>query len=161
MINVIGLGYIGLPTALMLAAHGNEVVGTDINSDVIDKLNAGEVTFQEDGLKDLFVMAVNSGITFSADYARASMYIVAVPTPYDKSTKKVDPHYVITSVETILSVCDSGAIIIIESTVSPGTVEQHIRPLISGKDVHLVHAPERIIPGNMLHELKNNSRIRR
>ena len=88
MINVIGLGYIGLPTALMLASHGIEVVGTDYNKTLVDTLNAGKTTFEEDGLDGLFQAAVSKGIRFSHEYQKTDLYIVAVPTPYDKASKK-------------------------------------------------------------------------
>lgn len=164
MINVIGLGYIGLPTALMLASHGVEVVGTDYSAELVDKLNRGIVTFKEDGLEELFAQAVEKGIRFTTEYQKTDIYIVSVPTPYDKFSKKVDPVYVISAVETVLGVCPKGATIVVESTVSPGTMDKFIRPLVTGKgfeigkDIHLVHAPERIIPGNMVYELLHNNR---
>lgn len=164
MINVIGLGYIGLPTALMLASHGVDVVGTDNNKELVKTLNAGELTFKEDGIDVLFDIAKKNGINFSEEYQATDTYIVAVPTPYDKNTKKVDIRYVDTAISEILNVCEKGAIIVIESTVSPGTIDKHIRPIIRergfaiGTDVHLVHAPERIIPGNMIYELLHNNR---
>lgn len=164
LINVIGLGYIGLPTALMLAAHGNSVVGTDKKPDIIEQLNGGTVGFEEDGLQNLFEKAVGNQIKFTTEYQKADVYIVAVPTPYIKRDKKVDATYVRNAVEDVLDVCGKGAIIVIESTISPGTIDKNIRTmieervLISGKDIHLVHAPERIIPGNMINELENNNR---
>ena len=82
MINVIGLGYIGLPTALMMASHGVEVVGTDYNRKLIDTLNAGRTTFSEEGIDELFQAAVKSGIRFTTQYQQTDMYIVSVPTPY-------------------------------------------------------------------------------
>ena len=84
MINVIGLGYIGLPTALMMAAHGVEVVGTDYNKELVDTLKSGRTTFKEDGRDELFAKAVESGIEFSTEYKVTDTYIVSVPTPYDK-----------------------------------------------------------------------------
>lgn len=164
MINVIGLGYIGLPTALMLAANGVEVVGTDFNKELVATLNAGKTTFKEKGLDELFSDAVNAGIKFTTEYQKTDIYIVSVPTPYDKFSKKVDPTYVIKAINTILEVCPKGTTIVIESTISPGTIDKHIRPVITEKgldickDIHLVHAPERIIPGNMVYELLHNNR---
>lgn len=164
MVNVIGLGYIGLPTALMLASHGVEVVGTDYSEKLVATLNAGQLTFKEDGLGDLFSNAVAAGIRFTTEYQSTDTYIVSVPTPYDKFSKKVDPCYVISAVKSIMSVCPKGAVVIIESTVSPGTIDRYVRPVIEengfviGQDLHLVHAPERIIPGNMIHELLHNNR---
>lgn len=81
-----------------------------------------------------------------------------MPTPYDKNNKKVDPTYVVNAVNSILDVCNDNAIIVIESTISPGTIDRYIRPLIGDRKVNLVHAPERIIPGNIIKELKGNSR---
>ena len=164
MINVVGLGYIGLPTALMFAAHGVEVVGTDYNKELVDTLNEGKTTFEEDGLDELFQEAVSKGIRFSHEYQSTDMYIVAVPTPYDKASKKVDASYVVKAVQNVMSVCPKGATVVIESTVSPGTINKYVRPIIEsdgftiGEDINLVHAPERIIPGNMVYELKHNSR---
>ena len=77
MVNVIGLGYIGLPTSLMLAAHGVEVIGTDYNAALVDKLQAGIITFSEEGLSELFSQAVEQGIKFSHDYQVADTYIEA------------------------------------------------------------------------------------
>ena len=164
MVNVIGLGYIGLPTALMLASHGVEVVGTDYNKDLVATLNAGKTTFEEEGLDDLFHSALDAGITFSNEYQHTDMYIVCVPTPYDKDSKKIDPCYVIKAVECVIDACPKGATVVIESTVSPGTMDKFVRPIVKshglkcGEDINLVHAPERIIPGNMVYELKHNSR---
>ena len=160
MINVIGLGYIGLPTALMLASHGQEVVGTDINASLVATLRRGEATFREKGLDELFAEAVKGGIRFTTEYQRTDTYIISVPTPYDKFSKKVDPCFVVSAVRQVLDVCPDGATVVIESTISPGTVDKSIRPVVaaSGKDVRLVHAPERIIPGNMVYELLHNNR---
>ncbi|MGX4686667.1 nucleotide sugar dehydrogenase [Vagococcus sp. JNUCC 83] len=164
MINVIGLGYIGLPTALMLAASGNSVVGTDVNKGLVKTLNEGKTTFEEEGLDELFQEALSKGIKFSNDYQVTDKYIVTVPTPYDKDNKKIDPTYVIKAVQTVLENCVENTLLIIESTVSPGTIDRYIRPLIEeykftiGETIHLIHAPERILPGNMIHELRYNSR---
>lgn len=164
MINVVGLGYIGLPTALMFASHGVEVVGTDYNKNLVDTLVAGKTTFEEDGLDELFQEAVRKGIRFSHEYQKTDVYIVAVPTPYDKASKKVDASYVAAAVENVMEVCPKGATVVIESTVSPGTIDKYVRPVVEakgfviGRDIHLAHAPERIIPGNMVYELKHNSR---
>ena len=164
MINVVGLGYIGLPTALMFASHGVEVVGTDYNKNLVDTLVAGKTTFEEDGLDELFQEAVRKGIRFSHEYQKTDVYIVAVPTPYDKASKKVDAGYVAAAVENAMEVCPKGATVVIESTVSPGTIDKYVRPVVEakgfviGRDIHLAHAPERIIPGNMVYELKHNSR---
>ena len=164
MINVIGLGYIGLPTALMMASHGVEVIGTDYNKKLVDTLNAGKTTFKEDGLDELFDSAVKAGIRFTTEYQKTDMYIVSVPTPYDKFSKKVDACYVVAAVKEVMKVCPKGATVVIESTISPGTIDKFVRPVIEengfciGEDINLVHAPERIIPGNMVYELLHNNR---
>lgn len=164
MINVIGLGYIGLPTALMFASKGINVVGTDINEQHVKDLNEGRLYFEEKGLEELFASARENGIKFTTDYIKSDVYIVTVPTPYIEETKKVDMKYVIKAVNTILDICEKGTIIIIESTISPGSIDEHIRPAIQkrgfviGEDIHLIHAPERILPGNMIYELEYNSR---
>ncbi|WP_238884683.1 nucleotide sugar dehydrogenase [Clostridium sp. YIM B02551] len=164
VLNVIGLGYIGLPTAMMFAANGVEVVGTDYNEKIVDTLNKGELTFDEDGLEDLFNKANNNGIKFTTEYMKTDRYIITVPTPYLRDTKKIDPIYVVKAVEAVLDNCEKGSIVVIESTISPGTIEKFVKPIIKdkgftlGKDLHIAHAPERIIPGMMVHELKNNSR---
>ncbi|WP_303753881.1 nucleotide sugar dehydrogenase [Enterococcus sp. S86.2] len=164
MINIIGLGYIGLPTALMLAASGNEVVGTDYNKELVQTLNKNMLTFEEPGLEELFEKANNKGITYTNEYQNTDFYIVTVPTPYDKEDKKIDPSYVIAATNKVLEVCKKGTILVIESTISPGTIDKFVRPLVKkaglkiNEDIYLVHAPERILPGQMIKELKHNSR---
>lgn len=161
MVNVIGLGYIGLPTALMMASHGMEVVGTDYNEELVATLNAGRTTFKEEGLDELFEAAVEAGIRFTTEYQVCGTYIVSVPTPYDKLDKKIDPSYVVAACKTVLEVAPENAVLVIESTISPNTVDRFVRPLLeeAGRpDVSLVHAPERIIPGNMVQELLHNNR---
>jgi UDP-N-acetyl-D-mannosaminuronic acid dehydrogenase len=165
MINVIGLGYIGLPTALMFSKSGVKVIGTDLNAKLVDSLSKGKLTFKEKGLEELFKTAVANGIKFSSVYQKTDIYIVAVPTPFINSSKKIDPKYVITAVNNVLNVCEKDAVLVIESTIPPGTIDKYVRPEIGkrgfvlGQDVHLVHAPERIIPGNMIYELEHNSRV--
>ena len=164
MINVIGLGYIGLPTALMMSTHGVEVIGTDYNKELVATLNAGRTTFKEDGLDELFQEALKIGIKFTTEYQVTDTYIISVPTPYNKFSKKVDACFVIAAVKDVLKVAPKGATVVIESTVSPGTIEKFVRPEIEaigfviGEDINLVHAPERIIPGNMVYELLHNNR---
>ena len=161
MVNVIGLGYIGLPTALMMASHGVEVIGTDYNADLVAMLNAGKTTFKEKGLDELFQDALKAGVNFTTEYQVTDTYIVSVPTPYDKFSKKVDAVYVVAAVKDVLKVAQKGATLVIESTVSPGTIEKSVRPVLEAErrtDLNLVHAPERIIPGNMVYELLHNNR---
>ena len=164
MVNVIGLGYIGLPTALMMASHSVEVIGTDYNKELVATLNAGKTTFKEKGLDELFQNALAAGVKFTTEYQVTDTYIVSVPTPYDKFSKKVDACYVVEAVKDVMRVCPKGATVVVESTVSPGTIDKYVRPVIEangfkiGEDINLVHAPERIIPGNMVYELLHNNR---
>lgn len=161
MINVIGLGYIGLPTALMLVQAGHTVVGTDIDPLLIHSLNETTLRLGEAGMQDLFDQARAAGFVFTTAYTPAEYYIVTVPTPYDKASKKIDPQFVTAAVTRILGICPQDAVIVIESTISPGTIDKAVRPLLvtaGREDVRLAHAPERILPGNMLHELRHNNR---
>lgn len=163
-LNIIGLGYIGLPTSLMFAANGVEVVGTDLNEKLVTTLNRGELTFEEDGLEEVFREALDKGIEFKTEYERTNRYIITVPTPYIADSKKIDAKYVIAATKQVLKVCEPNTILVIESTISPGTIDRFVRPIIEefgfkiGQDIHLVHAPERIIPGKMVYELEHNSR---
>ena len=163
-LNIIGLGYIGLPTALMFASNGVEVVGTDLNSKLVDTLNEGKLTFEEDGLQEVFSAALGKGIEFKTAYEKTDRYIITVPTPYMAMSKQIDAKYVIAATNQVLEVCEPNTILVIESTISPGTIDKFVRPIIEekgfkiGEDIHLVHAPERIIPGKMVYELEHNSR---
>ena len=136
----------------------------DYNRQLVDTLNAGKTTFKEKGLDELFRNALEAGIRFTTEYQKTDMYIVSVPTPYDKFSKKVDACYVVEAVKDVMKVCPKGATVVIESTVSPGTIDKFVRPIIEGngfvigEDINLVHAPERIIPGNMVYELLHNNR---
>ena len=161
MVNVIGLGYIGLPTALMMASHGIEVVGTNHGEEKVKTLKAGKTTFEEEGLDELFDQALKAGIEFTTEYVSADFYIVSVATPYDPVTKKVDMSIVVAAIGDVIKVAPMGATLIIESTISPGSIDGYVRPFLKAnnrEDLHLVHAPERIIPGNMVYELLHNDR---
>lgn len=163
-LNIIGLGYIGLPTALMFAANGVEVVGTDLNSKLVETLNEGKLTFEEEGLEEVFNNALGKGVEFKTEYEKTNKYIITVPTPYMAVSKQIDAKYVIAATKQVLEVCEKNTILVIESTISPGTIDKFVRPIIEergfkiGEDIHLVHAPERIIPGKMVYELEHNSR---
>ena len=164
-INVIGLGYVGLPTALMLSKSGIKVIGTDNNKVLIKSLKEGRLTFEEKGLDELLRKATSNGIEFTTEYQKVDTYIIAVPTPYIKESKRLNQEYLISAINSVLDVCEKGAVLIIESTISPGTIDKYIRPEIEnrgfkiGQDVHLAHAPERVIPGNTIYELENNPRV--
>ena len=164
MVNVIGLGYIGLPTALMMASHGVEGVGTNHSQGKVEKLQAGQTTFKEESLDNLFKAALDGGIKFTTEYQVADVYIVSVQTPYDEFTKKVDMSYMNIAIGDVLKVAPKGAIVIIKSTISQRSIDRYVRPFVEsqrkviGEDIQFVHAPERIIPGNMIYELLHSNR---
>jgi UDP-N-acetyl-D-mannosaminuronic acid dehydrogenase len=158
-IAVIGIGYIGFPTALFFAANGYRVCGVDIAREKVDKLRNGILPFEENGLPELFARAAGNGIRFSQETPEARHYIVAVPTPYREDSKRIDPVYLIAAVKQVLQAAPPEAVLIIESTVAPGTMDKSIRPLLIQRgDIALVHMPERVIPGNMIREFTENSR---
>ena len=164
MINVIGLGYIGLPTALILAKSGKQVVGTDVKSDIVDSLREKKVTFEEPGMTGLLEKALENEIEFKTHPVESSFYIITVPTPYDSVSKKLDCKYVEDATKSVLEFAEDGSIIVIESTVTPGAIDKYIRPIIedyiakTGKKINLAHAPERVMPGNIIYEIENNAR---
>ena len=112
----------------------------------------------------MFAAALKAGIKFTTEYQKTDVYIVSVPTPYDKFSKKVDACFVVAAVKEVMKICPKGATVVVESTISPGTMDKYVRPVVEaggfkiGEDIHLVHAPERIIPGNMVYELLHNNR---
>ena len=133
MVNVIGLGYIGLPTALMMASHGVEVVGTNHSQGKVDMLKSGKTTFKEKGLDELFRAALDGGIQFTTEYQVADVYIVSVQTPYDEFTKKVDMSYVNAAIGDVLKVAPKGAIVVVEITISLGSIDRYVRPYVEAK----------------------------
>ncbi|WP_348921860.1 nucleotide sugar dehydrogenase [Enterococcus rotai] len=157
LINVIGLGYVGLPTALLLSEN-YRVIGTDKDEQVVQRLRSGKHSFHEAELQVVYEQSLARGITFANEYQKADIYIVAVPTPFLVKSKKVDPKYLVDAMNEIKAVCPNDAIIVIESTIAPGTIDSYVRPLFVDKQVKLCHAPERVLPGNIIQELTNNSR---
>jgi len=163
---VIGLGYIGLPTALLFATNGYDVVGVDINSDTVGKVNRKIIPFEEGGLKDLLVEAVDSRrFRASTTPESADVFVVAVPTPFDKENRMADMSYVIAATQSIAKFLKRGNLVILESTVPPGACEKCITPILEGSgfkaidDFYVAHCPERAIPGNTLYEMVNNDRM--
>ena len=160
---VIGLGYIGLPTASLLATKGFSVHGVDIRPDVVDKLNRGEIHIVEPGLDILVKSAVHSG-NFKASLSpiAADIFIIAVPTPF-KENHQPDLCYVEAASKTIAPFVQEGNLVILESTSPVGTTEK-IKQWIEAhnpklKNVHYAHCPERVIPGRVLQEIVENDRI--
>lgn len=162
---VIGLGYIGLPTATMFSLYGHNVVGVDTNKDVIDKLNDGKIIIQESNLEKLVNYAVNQGKFIGSNTPKeADVFVIAVPTPI-KEDKSADMEYVICATRSILKYLRKGNIVVLESTSPVGTTEEIIKPIIEesgfkvGREIFLGYSPERVIPGNIVYELKNNDRV--
>lgn len=159
-VEVIGLGYIGLPMACLLADAGHEVVGVDIDEEKVELLRSGELPFDEPGLPELFER-VKDRMRFVTKPEPADAFIVAVPTPFDPETKASDLRYVKSAVESIVPVLEDGNLVVIESTVTPGTTDGLVRKILnrSGRKYYLAHAPERAIPGKTLYEMVHNDRV--
>lgn len=164
---VSGLGYIGLPTAVMFAKNGCEVVGLDINEVVVDKLNKGILHLEEPGLASELKTVVDDKKFRATLYPeKADVFIISVPTPnMENALKSCDLSYVKSAVNAVCEMFEKGNVIIIESTIPPKTMTDVILPLIEkkglvvGKDIYLAHCPERVLPGKILHELVYNNRI--
>ncbi len=159
---VLGLGYIGLPTALLLAQN-HEVRGVDVNRKIIDSLNHGDLPFEEPGLKELFI-ATSKNFSACLQAEQADVFIIAVPTPLNSSIRVSDLSYVRSAAEMIVPYLKEGNLVILESTVPPGTSEKLVIPILENSGVKrgdflMVHCPERAIPGNTLHEMIHNDRI--
>ncbi|MBC1233436.1 nucleotide sugar dehydrogenase [Listeria booriae] len=166
-ITVLGLGYIGLPTAVMFANHKQDVYGVDVNPHVVNELSRGRVHIEEPGLQDALNKALQSE-TFHVgkEVTPSDVFIVSVPTPNnDDVLKSCNLDYVKSAVKMALTVLEQGNTIIVESTIAPRSMEDHVKPIIEeagfqiGKDIFLVHCPERVLPGQVLHELIFNNRI--
>jgi len=162
---VLGLGYIGLPTAAMFATHGYQVLGVDVNKMVIDTLNKGEIHIEEPGLKTLVKGAVNSDqLKIGLKPAPSDVYIIAVPTPITEE-KKADMSYVVSAARSIVPVLEEGNLVILEATSPPRTTIDLVQPILEegglkgGEDFLLAYSPERVLPGKILNELVNNSRV--
>lgn len=162
---IIGLGYIGLPTAAMFATNGHTVVGVDVNRKVVEALNQGRIIIEEPHLEDLVKQAAEDGSLFASDKPeKADAFIICVPTPI-LSDKTADLSFVENSIRTILPYLEKGNIVILESTSPPGTTRDLICPIIEeagfkpGEDIYLAYCPERVLPGRILKELKENSRV--
>ena len=163
----IGLGYIGLPTSIMFAKHDVEVVGVDVNQSVIDSLNGGRIHIEEPGLQEALEEVIANGkFRASLTAEKADAFIVAVPTPNNNDQyKSCDLSYVLSGVKTALAYAEKGNVIIVESTIAPRSMDDEVKPLVEaagftvGKDLFLVHCPERVLPGQIMFELIHNNRI--
>ena len=162
---IVGLGYIGLPTAAMFASSGVRTIGVDVNPRVVESLNRGEIIIEEPGLGELAASAVASGfLTASCTPQEAQAFIISVGTPItDKKT--ADMSAVKAAAEAIAPHLKKGDLVVLESTSPPGTVRDLLCPIFKSagfdpfEDILLAHVPERVLPGYILHELKHGSRI--
>ncbi|MBP2240288.1 UDP-N-acetyl-D-mannosaminuronic acid dehydrogenase [Cytobacillus eiseniae] len=162
---VMGLGYIGLPTAVMFAEYGQDVHGVDINPAVIDSLNKKKPHINEPGLQEKMSEVIDDGkLTVSILPQAADVFILAVPTPITKD-KKADLSYVKEATRMILPYLTQGNLVILESTVPPMTIDNHLIPILLesglaiGEDLFVSHSPERVLPGQLFEELIWNDRI--
>ena len=172
---VLGLGYIGLPTASTFASHGLKVVGVDINPHVIETLRKGEIHIHEPGLRSLVESALSSGnLTVSFQPEEADAFLIAVPTPFHddqhgeyegRTYRLADMRAVTSATEAILPYLRKGNLVILESTSPPRTTVDLVQPILersglkAGVDFFLCYSPERVLPGQILRELVENARV--
>lgn len=183
LVCVVGLGYIGFPTACAVAAAGHNVLGVDVNAEIVETLNGGRLHIaNEHGLAEVAHYAFASGqLRVSSVLEPADVYMICVPTPArpvasDSQTMPVpagvptamgaDLSFVLEASRSVGQCLRPGSLIVLESTVPPGTTEQAVLPLLEkesglacGRDFFLAHAPERVLPGNVVHELVHNDRV--
>jgi UDP-N-acetyl-D-mannosaminuronic acid dehydrogenase len=172
---ILGLGYIGLPTAGMFAANGIDVLGVDVNRQVIEILQAGGIHIHEPGLREAVETAIRSGkLTVAEAPAPADAFIIAVPTPFQEGAfgeyngekfKLADMRAVISATEAILPHLRKGNLVVLESTSPPRTTVDLVAPILeksglkAGQDFHLAYSPERVLPGQIMRELVENARV--
>ena len=161
---MIGLGYIGLPTAALIAQGGVQVHGVDINSSVVETINAGKIHIVEPSLDKAVADAVEQGfLRASTTAVQANTYLIVVPTPF-KGKNEPDISFVEAATRGILPLLKEGDLYIIESTSPVGTTEKMMRliyeerPELEGK-LHIAYCPERVLPGNVMYELVHNDRV--
>lgn len=164
-VTVFGLGYIGLPTASLLATKGYRVHGVDVNPGVVETINRGDIHIVEPELDILVHSAVQSGrLRASTDPVSADVFILAVPTPF-KDGHKPDLSYIEAATRSMVGVLEPGNLVILESTSPVGTTELIAewiaaeRPELAGGRVHVAHCPERVLPGKIIQELVENDRV--
>lgn len=160
-ITVLGMGYIGFPTALLLANSGYKVFGFDIDQNRINSLKLGKLPFKENGLEELF-KKVKRKKTFKpvSGLEASDAFIIAVPTPHLEN-KLADLSYILRAINSIREVMEDGNLIILESTIGVNDCDKQIIPLLKKKNKRFLfaHVPEKAIPGNTLYEMVNNGRV--
>jgi UDP-N-acetyl-D-mannosaminuronic acid dehydrogenase len=160
----IGLGYIGLPTSALIASHGTNVLGVDINQSVVDTINEGKIHIVEPDLDKIVSAAVSKGnLKASTKAISAEVYLIVVPTPF-KGNHEPDISFVEAATKGIIPLLKKGDLYIIESTSPIGTTDKMqklifaSRPELEGA-IHIAYCPERVLPGNVMHELVENDRV--
>ncbi len=165
---VVGLGYVGLPAAALLAGAGLSVTGVDVNPVVLAALARGQVTIQEPGLPEVVATSVAAGqLCGAAAPVPADAFILAVPTPVrGLAHKRADLAAIEAAARAVAPLLRPGNLVVLESTAPPGTTERVLRPLleqgsglVAGQDFWLAHCPERVLPGRILDELVNTDRV--
>ena len=163
---IIGQGYIGLPTAALFTRNHCEVVGVDVNEEIVNNLNKGIVHIEEPGISEIIKNAVKNNVyCASLTPQKADAFIITVPTPYIIENYSCDLSYVINACKSILPYLEEGNTVIIESTIAPMSTDETIKPIFEkagftiGKNLYLAHCPERVLPGKILKELVHNDRI--
>ncbi len=172
---VLGLGYIGLPTAATFATHGLKVLGVDINPHILETLRKGEIHIHEPGLQHVVNAAITTGnLTVSSHPEEADVFLIAVPTPFHEDKfgeyegrkyRLADMSAVTSAMESIMPYLRKGNVVILESTSPPRTTIDLVAPILersnlkAGTDFFLCYSPERVLPGQILHELIENARV--
>lgn len=162
---ILGMGYIGLPTACMFASHGLNVTGVDNNSQIVSTLKTGNIHIHEPGLKEIAHDMLNSGHLIVQDHPQpADAFIIAVPTPFYED-KKADLRAVKNAACSIVPYLSKGNLVVLESTSPPLTTVEIVAPILeqsglkAGIDFYLTYSPERVLPGRILDELIQNDRV--
>ena len=163
---IIGQGYIGLPTAALFARNHCEVVGVDVNENMIENLNNGIIHIEEPGISDIIKQALKNNVyKASLKPEKSDAFIITVPTPYVAENYSCDLSYVISACESIIPYLEKGNVVIVESTIAPMSTDDIIKPIFEkegysiGEDLYLAHCPERGLPGKIIEELIHNDRI--
>jgi UDP-N-acetyl-D-mannosaminuronic acid dehydrogenase len=162
---VVGLGYVGLPTAAVLATRGMRVAGVDVRADVVATINAGDVHIVEPELDALVRAAVAAGtLTAMSTPPRARAYLLCVPTPFMEGHRP-DLRHVEAATRSLLGVVAERDLVVLESTVPPGTTRDLVAAVLAevglhaGQNIHVAHAPERVLPGAVIREVVDNARV--
>ena len=168
---VVGLGYIGLPTAAFIASKGVRVTGVDVNTSYVESVSSGKVPFVEPGFEELLKRVVSEGfLTARTTQVPADAYIVCVPTPFKGSDHEVDTRFIEAAIDEMVTHLEPGALVVLESTSPPGTTRWmadrivKLRPDLSldegqSNSIYVAHCPERVLPGRIMEEMETNDRV--